>query len=77
MTTRIRDGREVTVNPGAPVGTMRRMLAALIDAEEMLHDYAHVVEGDSPLGLWPTIYKVRDAIRAAEDPKCKVSVRCG
>lgn len=54
-----------------------QMLAALIDAEEMLVDYASAFDDERPCGLYPAIYKVRDAIRAAEDPDRKVSVRCG
>jgi hypothetical protein len=80
--TRTHDGKEVHLNKTLvregdtpEVRIIEQMLAALIDAEDVLFDYS--MQPEYPAALMPALYKVREAIKAAEDPDRKVSVRCG
>lgn len=49
-------------------------LAALIDAEDLLYGFIDMAD-DTPRPLVSTIYKVRTAILALEDPEHRVSRR--
>lgn len=74
---RIEDGRCAYAKPHLSLYDGDRMIAALIDAEAYLYDYTQFAGDEAPKGLWPTLYKVRDAIRACEDANARVSVRTG
>jgi hypothetical protein len=75
MKNRIHDGREVHIREYITNSVSSQMLAALIDAEDVLFDYMQ--QPEYPAALLPALYKVREAIKTAEDPDRKVSVRCG